>query len=264
MAVDLIPAPSTVRTVAEIPEPELPPPAAVVSPPDRNRRVIHGRELQRSHMPGGAILWEQAEIIPERTEKRPTGRGAVTTTVVKIPAKRVVLWKKGINPADEARVMKESFHWRKFDRSEADPEHDEFDALLKVSTFFAAKFAAQFKIKPRKPLPGIFDLGECLISTGYVKLDLGPDRTREYLTQHATGQWGTVGRIEDVVLDDESRFAPVAFGTATENAWCIECGWGIVRSSFPIVLNKQRPPESVEIVSIIGEATCAFCPSRGG
>ena len=160
--------------------------------------------------------------------------------------------------------MKESFHWRKFDRSESDPERDEFETILKVSPFLAARFAAKFGIKPRKSPPGIFDTGECFLSVGYIKLELGIDATREYLTQHATGQWGSFGRLEDVTLDDDSRFAPVAFSTATENAWCIERGSGIVRSCYPIVLDKRRPVDEVHVVSVIGQATCVFCPTRGG
>lgn len=82
MPVDLIPPPA-VEVVEASPEP--PGPAA---PTDPNRRTINGREVERSCGPGGSILFEEVQIIPERIEERPTGKGAVATTKIRHAAKR--------------------------------------------------------------------------------------------------------------------------------------------------------------------------------
>jgi hypothetical protein len=142
-----------------------------------------------------------------------------------------------------------------------DPEHDEYEQLLKVSTYFAAKFAAQFKIEPRKPLPGVA-LGRCWISQGVSRVYLGVDDIRALLMRHATGDWGANGKHADLTITPDQRWAPPLFSVAVQNACAVESGTGLVQSAFPHKFEQQRGVEVVKVITLIGTATYVYIPTR--
>ena len=65
-------------------------------------------------------------------------------------------------------------------------------------------------------------------------IGLPDDAVRELIHRHQQGDHGEIGRLKDVELDDDRRWAPPAFGRLAMNAAAIEEGAGLVHSVFNV------------------------------
>jgi hypothetical protein len=255
--VDMTPKPDTPVAAPVIDEPVTAP--EIPLPPGTRR--INGRIIRRTR--GHITRWDELVPQPPKHVQVRGREGDLEWRRVTPPDR--INWQAEDNPAAEVEVMHREYHFRPFDVREPSPLHDEMDRAIAAGfTAWAAELAAKSKLRPRPEFPGEKMLGQCHVGRGYLKIYPGDEKTRDYLRRHAAGDWGEHGRLEDVTLDDDCRWCPPAFSIGTQNAVAVERGAGIVRSSFPIVIEKTRGVETIEIMTSIGECTFVTCPRRGG
>lgn len=110
------------------------------------------------------------------------------------------------------------------------------------------------------------------------------------LRRHAAGDWGVIGRLDDVEIGDDERLLPEAFGPEVRNAVALDRRRGMVRSVYavaivatsadhaggPMVLDGARGTSwgwdkapygskscEIRIDSFPGQgATLVYCPGR--
>jgi hypothetical protein len=252
--VDMSPKGAPVAVEA-IPEPVTAPEA----PLPRGARRIRDRVVLRDRSGGGIVRWYELTPQPPQRVEIP-GQG-----VRSLPQPDRATCFAEDNPAAEVEAMHREYQFlRTIDPRPPDELWDWLDKKIADGDRVGVEiYIASNKVKPRVPLTGL-PLGTCHIGRGYLKLCQTDDQTREYLRRHATGDWGEHGRLDDVTLCDDSRWCPPAFGTSVINAVAVERGVGIVRSAFPITIEKTRGVEHIEIMTSIGDCTFITCPRRGG
>lgn len=227
-------------------------------------RMIGSRRIEK-HIRGSLITWQ--EIIRPEPIERPSYNPTtgLTHTLLDHQAAKVV-WRDARDPHDAIQGLTRQ-HADEFDPREPDDLNSlieeakatRFAPLADLLVAIAAK--SNCKIKPR-PIIGGIPLGRCLVTRGVGKLPVGPEELREYIARHANGDWGANGRLDDVDLDDDKRWAPVLFGVSVENAVSVEAGQGLVQSVYPRVFVKQRGEESLRITTLIGHMTVCWTPNR--
>jgi hypothetical protein len=212
-------------------------------------RCIRGLVIER-HWANGSILWQAVERKPPTETQSYDERTGEKIVMIMHHDPRVT-WSDSLD-LEAVRARYAHIRFRELNPYEPDPEHDEYEQLLNISTFFAAKFAAQFKIKSREPI-GTLPLGTVKISLscGHVRCD--DTRARELLRSHANGHWGEHGDIGDhQELTEDQRWCPPLFGQGTTNAIAVADGAGIVRSVYEIPAEtRHAQAECVEIVTLL-------------
>jgi hypothetical protein len=221
---------------------------------------IDGMLVAKYVMRNGGILWQsirQPPPIESTSFNKETGE---TVTVI-VHGDREIIWSGAMDP-DATRAQHAHVRFRSFHGYEPDPEHDEFERLLQVSDWFAAKFAAQFKIKPREPI-GSLPLGNTQISFSCGKAGCHDERARELLRWHANGHWGEHGCLADYLeLTEEQEWCPVFFGVGTMNAVAIRSNSGFVRSAYTERGFDGRHREMIDIVTFLGSHNETMIVSR--
>jgi hypothetical protein len=203
---------------------------ATAVPPDVVRKVS-GLVVEKHKLRDGSILWRSVERPPpieQASYDEKTGQTVVNT----VYQDERVVWQGSVSPA-EARARFQNVRLQPFSQWAPDAEHDEFERLCEVSEFFAAKFAAQFKIQARAPI-GPLPLGEIRVSVAtFVRAKCSQDEVREYLRRHAKSDSGAFGRGEDHAdLSEDQLWCPAMFSQAVQNAVAIRTGFGLVRSHY--------------------------------
>lgn len=59
------------------------------------------------------------------------------------------------------------------------------------------------------------------------------------LRRHAAGDWGIIGRLDDVEVGDDERIVPEAFGPEVRNAVALDRRAGVVRSVYAVAIAQQ-------------------------
>ena len=149
-----------------------------------------------------------------------------------------------------------------FDPRPPDPTRDEIERL-RASGFNAMADAQAKAHKPADDPPGLFGLGPVFVD---VRAGLAFDVVRDLLRRHIAGDFGSRGRLADVKLDDDRRFAPEMFDVATRNAYALETGYGVIISEYPIYdpadmgLSERwrRRLPGLRVVTMLGQKTVAW------
>jgi hypothetical protein len=113
-------------------------------------RMINGLPIERLPLGNGSFLWRAVERKPPTEMQHFDDRSGETLTTVTHHDPKLI-WSDSIN-VEAIRARYAHVRFRELNPYEPDSEHDEYEQLLKISTYFAAKFAAQFHIKPREPI----------------------------------------------------------------------------------------------------------------
>jgi hypothetical protein len=233
------------------------------APPIDQSRTINGLDLERDRLRDGSILWRSIQRFDPIKSNHYDERTGMSVAVIEYRDPRI-LWQGEVS-VTAARRRFEHVRLQPFSQWGPDAEHDEYEELLKVSTYFAAKFAAQFKIRPRDPI-GPLPLGEIKVSFSLSKARCSSPETRGYLQRHATGDWGEHGLLADQgELNEDQLWCPPLFGQAVQNAAALANKFGVVKSIYntpgapclgyepgptPVVDNRRRS-EDIHIWTII-------------
>jgi hypothetical protein len=223
-------------------------------------RVIDGMVIARHPLRTGGFLWQSIEQKPPIESQSYDDKTGQMLTRIEYFDPRVI-W-SGSNDPEATRARYGHVRFRDFNPYDPDPEHDEYEKLLEVSTYFAAKFAAQFKIKPRQPI-GTLSLGSIRISFNCHKAGCPDERVRELLREHANGNWGEHGCLADYPdLVEDEKWCPVLYGVGMVNAVSIATGAGIVQSAYPARGFNGQHREHIDFITFLDSHNETLIVSR--
>jgi hypothetical protein len=224
------------------------------------RRQINGMAIDKYTTRNGGVFWQSIRRTPP-TENTSFNRETGETVTVITHGDAELVWSGSIDP-HLTRARYDHVRFRDFNPYDPDPEHDEYEQLLKVSEWFAAKFAAQFKIRPREPI-GSLSLGPIRISYNCHKAGCDDSRARELLRLHAQGDWGQNGHLGDhQELTEDQRWCPPLYGVGVVNAVSIATSSGIVQSAFPARGFNGQHRETVEFLTFLSDSPETLILSR--
>jgi len=114
-----------------------------------------------------------------------------------------------------------------------DPLRDELARFAEAFPRLAEAWGSKLKFAEPRGV-GLFPLGSVVATRLLGMLRVSRMDVLDALSRHDSGDWGLIGKLSDVTLDDDKRFAPELYPRAVRNAGAIEAKDGLVVSRYSL------------------------------